>query len=150
MGAIDLAGAVVERVAGEHPPGRCQRLVIGANINIALGVEDEVRARQGSVLALAHILDRDMRRDLAFKQPIEHFSGAVGDIAGDMVGRQAKAVLRPRNHRLGHVHLFGDARRRRFDIDDDGVLHVDQIVQAVGKHDFVASARGPRRSRIAR
>ena len=44
----------------------------------------------------------------------------------------------------------GDARRRGFDIDDDGVLHVDQIVQAVGKHDFVAPARGPRRGGIAR
>ena len=35
--------------------------------------------------------------------------------------------------------------RRRLDIDDDGVFHIDQIIQAIAEHHLVAPARGPGR-----
>jgi len=67
-----------------------------------------------------------------------------------VLGLEAETLLGPFDHGLAGVHLFGDARRRRLDIDDDRLFHVDQIVEAVAEHHLVAAARRPGRRGIRR
>ncbi len=45
-------------------------------------------------------------------QPSEHLAGAIGHIAGQVIGFEGKALFYPFDHGLGRVDLLGDARRR--------------------------------------
>ena len=83
-----------------------------------------------------------------FDQPTKHLAGAVSNVSGDVAGLQIEAFLRSLNHGLGRIHLFRDTCWRCFNIKDDGVFHIDQIVQAIAKHDLVPTAPRPRRRRI--
>jgi len=61
-----------------------------------------------------------------------------------MPGLEVEAILRAGDHDPGRLNLHRYARRGRLDIDDDGVLHINQIVEAIAEHDLVAPARRPR------
>jgi len=53
------------------------------------------------------------------------------------------------DHTLGRQHLGLTDRRRRFDIDDDRVVDIDQIVGRVGKEGRSTAPRSPPRCRIS-
>ena len=130
--AIELAGAVVKSVAAEHSPGRGQRFAGGTDIDVLLFVIVEVGADKATFRCdLSLILNRYVGRNIVFDQPTEHLTRAIGDVAGDTIRFKAKSILRPIDHGLGGIDLLGDPCRRRLDIEDDSVLHVDQIVEAI-------------------
>ncbi len=76
-------------------------------------------------------------------QPVRQLCGSIGDIAGNVVGRQSEAVPASVQHGPGGLDFLGDARRCRFHIDDYRVLHVDEIVETVTEHHLVSPPRGP-------
>ncbi len=58
---IELAGAVIKRLAVMNPAGRLQGLAAGTDIEITLLVIAEVRPREGAIITLALVPDRDVR-----------------------------------------------------------------------------------------
>ena len=64
----------------------------------------------------------------------ERLPGAIGDIAGHVTGLEGEAIVRPLYHGLGGVDLLGEARWRRLHINDDGVFHVDQVIEGTSKN----------------
>ena len=72
----------------------------------------------------------------------------LDDIAGHVTGLEGEAIVRPLYHGLGGVDLLGEARWRRLHINDDGVFHVDQVIETVAEHHLVAPARRPGRRRV--
>jgi hypothetical protein len=52
---------------------------------------------------------------------------SVGDIAGQAIGLEGKTPPHPFDHGLGGIDLLGNARRRRLDIEDDGVGFVPAV-----------------------
>ena len=123
--------------------GGPERLAAGTDIGVAFPIIGEVVAGERAVVPLGLVPDRNVWGDASVDQPAEHLAGAVGDIAGDMVRRQAEAAFRPFDHGLGGVHLLGDPGRRRLDIKDHRMVHVDQVVQAVAEHHLVATPGRP-------
>ena len=69
--AVALASSIVNRPAPMNPPSRLEDLAAGADIEIAVLIVGEVRPREGAVIALALVPDRDMRINFAINQPTE-------------------------------------------------------------------------------
>jgi hypothetical protein len=75
-----------------------------------------------------------MRLDTALMhQPGEVFGRSVGGVGRQPLRPQAEALLRTVDHALLRRHLGLADRGGRLDVDDDGVLQVDQVVGAVGE-----------------
>jgi hypothetical protein len=65
---------------------------------------------------------------------------------GDEVEFRERAL----DHALCRQHLGLTDRRRRFDIDNDRVVGIDQVVGRIGKERWPAVRRGPARRWIGR
>ena len=101
--------------------GGPEHLAFGTDIDVAVLIEGEVTAREGTVIAPALVPDRDVRLDPLFPEPAEQPAGAVGHIPGDGPGLEVEAILRAGDHDPGRLNLPRYARRGCLDIDDDGV-----------------------------
>src|SRR5260370_13572367 len=79
--AVELARPVKQLVV-IHDLARCREdFACRAGVDVALLVECEVFAREGAVLTLRLVDDRNMRRDLlVVDEPIERRRGPVGRI----------------------------------------------------------------------
>jgi hypothetical protein len=66
------------------------------------------------------------------------------------LGIEVEALHRTFDHAFGGEDLGLPDRRGCFDIDDDRVLGVDQIVGRVAKEGLPAMGAGPARRRISR
>jgi hypothetical protein len=62
----------------------------------------------------------------------------------------ADAFQRALDHALCRQHLGLTDRRRCFEIDNDRVIDIDQVVGRIGKERWPAVRRGPPRRRIGR
>ena len=106
-GAIPRASDVKERGAVVYDsPARRQGLFCRTGIGVGGLVIAEVLPREGTILALGSIEDRDVRRDLLLlDQLVEHRRRAVGRVAGEALWLEAEPLLGPLYHRLCGSHL---------------------------------------------
>jgi hypothetical protein len=120
-----------------------------ADVEIAGVVIGEVGAAEGAVAALGFVEDRDMRLDPALMhQPGEVLGRAVGAIGGEPNRPEAEAFLGSLNHGSGRADLGLPDGATGLDIDDDGVVEVDQIVGGVSEEGVALQGSGPLRRRI--
>ena len=102
-----------------------------------------------AILALGLVDDGGMRFDpLLFHQPTIHLVSAASAIAGEMLWIEAKAHHHPLDHGARGTNLSLAKGTRRFDIDDNRVVDIDQIVGGLGKERRPAMSSGPLSSRI--
>lgn len=95
------------------------------------------------------VLRRKIRR-LALVSEFEKPPRCIVGMEACLTGPQAEPLPGPLDHRAGHLDFLGDSRRRRLDIDDYRVVHVDQVVEAVTEHHLVAATCRPGGGRIGR
>ena len=87
-----------------------------------------------------------MRLDPLFvDQPGKRLGRAVGGVGDQALRVEAEAVERARDHVARRLVLGLPDRRGRLDIDDDGVLEVDEIVGGVEEMRLAAIRGGPAR-----
>src|ERR1700690_3859886 len=92
-----------------------------------------------------------MRFDaMLIDQPAEHVGRAIGTVAHKLDGMQTEAFHRAFDHALRSQNLGLPDRSGRFDIDDDRVVDIDQIVGGVSEEGLSAMGSGPARRRIGR
>ena len=125
-----------------------QLLAFGADILVVLGVPFEVRPGPGEVGASALVEHRHVRRDLAIDQPAQHRSGAVGRIRDEAFGLPVKPGLHAVQHGLGQSYLGLPDRSRGFDINDDTVIGVDQVIVGIADERRPLACCGPRAGRL--
>src|SRR5262245_20589839 len=148
--AVAGARTIDDGPAIEHRPSRPEKLTLRADVEVALAVERKVGARQDALFSLAHVPNRDVRRDAGADHPIEELTGAVRRVRGEPFGLEPQSLLSPFNHRLRGSHLVISAGWRSLYVDDNRVLDVDQIIEPIAKLDALVSLRGPGRARIHR
>ncbi len=61
-------------------------------------------------------------------QPVQHLGVSVGGVADQLFRIESEAVERTLDHALCRQHLGLTDRGRRFNLDDDRVVDIDQIV----------------------
>jgi hypothetical protein len=105
----------------------------------------EIVAREGPVLTCRLVEHGYMRLDsVLIDQPAEHLGRAIGAIAHEPSRVETEAVDRA-------LEDFGlPDRRCRFDINNDSVLDIDQIVGGIGKVRLPSMGSGPSRRWIGR
>jgi hypothetical protein len=129
---VDKIVAHVARVAAGKVPSAAFQ---AAKIVIAdpLVVVGEIVARKGAVGMLGFVEDWDVRLDpLVMSQPAEHLGRAVGGVADQSGGVESEGFERALDHALGCRHLGLPDRCRRFDIDDNRVVDIDQVIGRPG------------------
>src|SRR4051812_26594077 len=72
----------------------------GTDVDITLLVECEVGAREGTVVPLALVPDRDLRRDASADQPSEELACTVCRISSETFGLESKSSVCPLDHGL--------------------------------------------------
>jgi len=63
------------------------------------------------------------------RKPAKELARSVGGVSREALGLQTKPLLCALDHDGGRSHFVEGPGRRRFDIDDEGVLVIDQIVE---------------------
>ena len=112
-------------------------------------VVGEVGSLEGAVAALGLVEDRDVRLDPALmNQPGEHLGRAVGAVGGQPFRVEAEAILGAVDHGACRADLGLADRAARLDIDDDGMVEVDQVVGGVGEEGMPLQRAGPLRRGI--
>jgi hypothetical protein len=90
-----------------------------------------------------------MRGDLAVVEPSQHVAGPIGRIGCQTFRLQVKGILRPVHHGPCRTDLGLTDRPAGLDIDDDGIVCVDQIVDRIGEDRRPVHCRRPLACRIA-
>ena len=139
--AVVLSGAIADRAVprdalarrGERTAIFSQLFAPGADIKIALWIEDEVAAGESSVRALGFVDQVHVRLDPALvHQPPDHLGRAVAPV-GDQARRgEVELFSRAVEHRLGRADFRLANGRRRLDIHNHRMLQVDEIVVGIG------------------
>src|SRR5215510_10219984 len=60
-----------------HRPSRPEKLTLRADVEVALAVEGKVGTRQDALFPLAHVPNRDVRRDAGADHPMEKLADRV-------------------------------------------------------------------------
>ena len=81
-----------------HGTCRVERLIVRADIDASALIPAKVAAREGAVIALAGVADRNMGRDLAANQPTEETTCAICRISGEPLRLQPKTPLGSSEH----------------------------------------------------
>ena len=79
-----------------------------------------------------------MRGDVLVQEP-----GTISGIGRESSRLKAEGRFGSIDHRPGCRNLVIGARWRRLDIDDDGVLDIDHVVEPIAKLDTLVRLRGP-------
>src|SRR4029079_2022870 len=82
--------------------------------------------------------------------PTKHLARAIGAVAQEPRWVEIEAFLRAFDHAPCGKNFGLSDRCRRFDIDDDRILDVEQIVGRIGKEGLPAMGSGPACRRISR
>src|SRR5260370_14580705 len=136
--AVELGGAIAKHVALMYGPGGVQHLVVRADVNTSLPIPAKVAARESTIVALAGIAYRDVRRDPTADQPAEETASPISGVGREPLRFQAEAPLGASEHRLCGLNLVIGARRCRLDINNDRVLDIDEIIEPIPElHPFV-------------
>ena len=83
-------------------------------------------------------------------EPSDHLGGAVGAVPQKSCGIKIEALERAFYHALCGQDLGLPDRGCGFDINDDRVVGIDQIVGGIGEECLPAVGSGPSRRRIGR
>lgn len=145
-GAIVFAGSIKNGATVIDPTGGLQSLPLRAGIQVPVGIEDEVVARERRIIALAHVPDRDVRRYACSDQPVEEPAGTVSSIGGKPAWLETEPLLSPLDHYLGRGDLVVSPGRSRFHIDDHRVLNIDQVIEPVTELHALVRLRCPGRT----
>ncbi len=155
--AIRLAGAIAHQIVPVDErgwllvqlPARPQQLSGRADIGVRLGIIVELPAREGAVLALRLVEDRDVRCDPAMlDQPVEHGCGAICGIGDEAFGVQIEPRHGAVDHpacRTGFCLSDGTAG---LDIDDHRIVGVNQVVCRIGEEGMAPIGCGPLRGGV--
>jgi hypothetical protein len=93
---------------------------------------------------------RDVRDDfLLLDQPTEELARSIGRVGGKPPRLQIEVLLCSIQHRLGCSNFIISASWRRLDIDDHGVLDVDDVVQPIAELHPLVGVGCPCRLRVA-
>jgi hypothetical protein len=142
--AVELAGAIQERLALVHCAARSKPLPAGALVNVVCRVISEVPTREGAIVPLRLVEHRNMGRDTFFlNQPVQHWSRPVGGISDKPLRLKAEALLCSFDHGLCRADLGLPNGARGLDVNDDAELHVDEIVVGVSKECRSLMSAGP-------
>ena len=148
--AVELAGAVahhavlVRQGSLEGLLARPERLAGGADVRVGLVVEGEVGSLERAVLPLGFVDDRDVGLDPTLvDEPGQVLGRAVGGVGGQALGPEAEAFLGALDHGACRADLGLADRAARLDVDDDGVIQVDQVVRGVGEEGMALVSAGP-------
>src|ERR1700722_3995250 len=146
--AIALRGTIAKRTAVDDCSGRVQRLSFGADVDVALPIEDEVGPAEGAIGARRLVPDRDVRCDLTVHQPLEQPDRAIHGVTCQPPRLKIEAVLDALDHRLGDGNLGYTIGACALGVDDDPGLVVDQIVGVVSEKSISVLPCNPCRLRI--
>jgi len=106
-------------------------------------------AEKGAIGPFALVLDGHMRLDaLIFHQPTDHLGSPIGAVTGKAFRIEAKPIHDPLDHRPCRTDLGLADGSRRLDIDDDGIVGVDQIVGGIGEKSWATQSARPLGCRI--
>ena len=130
--------------------GRGQLLAGRTRVDVLFLVEREVGSAECAVITCALIPDRDVGRDIGINHDAEKLARPIRSIRHQPIGLEAEHALGARDHRLGALYLVISTRRRRFDINNDGVLDIDQVVQSIAELHTLVGLRGPGRARVGK
>lgn len=109
--------------------------------SVSLVVIGEVVAREGAVLAGRLVEYSHMRLDAVLvNQPTLHVGRAIGTVAHQLGVIEIEAFHRTLDHAPCCEDLGLPHRRGCFDIDDDRILDIDQIIGGVSEEGLSASA----------
>jgi len=131
--AIEFGGAVAEHVAVVYGAGGVQHFVIGTNVDAAPSVPAEVTARKGAVIALACVANWNMWSNPAANQPAEETARSISGVGSKALRLQTKATFGSIEHSLCGFDLVIGARGCWFNVDNDCVLEIDEIVEPVSE-----------------
>src|SRR2546430_1850992 len=81
-------------------------------------------------------------------KPVQHLGRVIGGVTDQPGAVESEAFERALDHALGCRHLGLPDRCRRFDIDDNRVVDIDQVIDRIGKERWPAMRRGPPRRRV--
>src|SRR5215813_4928951 len=146
--AVAGARTIDDGPAIVHRPSRPEKLSLRADVEVALAVERKVRTRQDALFSLAHVPNRDVRREAARDNPMEEFASPVRCVSGEAFGLEPQSLVRPLDHRLRRSDLVISTGRRGLHVDDNRVLDVDQVIEPVAELDALVGFRGPGRARV--
>ena len=80
--------------------------------------------------------------------PAEDFSGSICGVTNQTLWFYLKSRFNSINHRLGRVHFFPAIRCRRFNINDDADIQINQVVCRIGKKGWTTRCCSPTGRRI--
>src|SRR5262244_3645437 len=92
--AVAGARAINDGPTIVHRPGRPEKLTVRADVDVTLPIEGKVGARQDALFSLAHVPNRDVRRDAVTDNPMEEFASAVGCVSGEPFGLEPQSLVR--------------------------------------------------------
>src|SRR5215469_8470148 len=154
-----LAGAIAQRVVLHHANPRDSELPavalkgLSSRTSVAVSgmIVDKILARKGVVRAFGFVEHRDVRLDPAVvHEPVQHLGRAVPGISNQPFRPQVKAVVSALDHGLGGGHLGLTHRRRGLYVDNNRVLHINEIISAISVDRRATPGGGPARRRIDR
>ncbi len=147
--AVEYGGEVAEAVVGVHPATGRHRLPGWTHIDVPLLVEGEIEPGERSVIAVALVPDRNVRRDLLlFDQPAKKAANPVGRVSHEALRLEIEALLRAINHDLGRFDLIVGASGGCLNVDNHGILDVDKVVEAVAELHALVGLGSPGRGRV--
>ena len=121
-----------------------QVLAFRTCIAVPLGIEDEVGSRQGAVGAVGLVEHRNVRRDPALlDQPGEVLGRAIGAVGNQALRLEAEALGGPIEHSARGADFGLADGAARFDIEDDRVVGIDQVVGGIGEEGMALVGAGP-------
>src|SRR6266511_3736569 len=124
--------------------GGGEHFVGWADINGPFLVKPEVFSREGPILALLFVDDRNVRRDLLLiDDPVERIRRAIRRIGGEIGGLDLETLLRSLDHRLSCTDLCLANGTAGLDIHDDAELDVDEVIVRIGEESWPSHCASP-------
>jgi hypothetical protein len=112
---------------------RGKRLPFGTGERVGVRVIGEVVAREDALDLRRPVDDRDMRFDVAAKEPKKKMPTAIKLVRRETPGLQSMLFLRALQHGARGDYFLRREGRGRFHADDNRVLRVDKVVGVVAE-----------------
>src|SRR5580704_16683617 len=147
--ALPAAGyrrEVPDRVIIVDPATRRQGLARRTGVDVPPTVEFELGPHECAIVPPAHVPHRDVRDNAGASDESEKSTGPVRRVGREPFGIEVEASSGAFDHYASGRHLIVSERGCRLDVNNNGVLDIDQIVQAVAEqHTLVGFGRPGRR-----
>lgn len=122
----------VRGLVNARTPLAAQWMTLRTAVFVSLFVPVKDIARQGTIGALIFLPHWDVRLYLFFiDHPVKQWRGSISRVANQAFWLEVKSLLDPIDHDLGRLGLCGPMRGRRFDVDNDARVDIDQVVRTV-------------------